>query len=77
VLIAVPPPAAGTTQDLWITDISWTRPETWCAWRASALRPSGACMRCGRSMGSTIRSGRGLQRPVRVPVLRHRLNDLH
>jgi oligoribonuclease NrnB/cAMP/cGMP phosphodiesterase (DHH superfamily) len=28
VLLAVPPPAAGTTQDLWITDIGWTRPET-------------------------------------------------
>ncbi len=28
VLQAVPPPSAGTTQDLWITDISWTRPET-------------------------------------------------
>jgi len=28
VLLAVPPPAAGTTQDLWVTDISWTRPET-------------------------------------------------
>ena len=28
VLLAVPPPPAGTTQDLWVTDISWTRPET-------------------------------------------------
>lgn len=27
-LLAVPPPPAATTQDLWITDISWTRPET-------------------------------------------------
>ncbi len=28
VLRAVPPPPAGRTQDLWITDISWTEPET-------------------------------------------------
>jgi len=28
VLLALPPPPAGTMQDLWITDISWTRPET-------------------------------------------------
>jgi hypothetical protein len=27
-LLAVPPPPPGTTQDLWVTDISWTRPET-------------------------------------------------
>ncbi len=28
VLRAVPPPPNGATQDLWITDISWTEPET-------------------------------------------------
>lgn len=28
VLRAVPPPPAGRKQDLWITDISWTEPET-------------------------------------------------
>lgn len=35
-LLAVPPPPAGTTQDLWITDISWTRPETDAHLRALA-----------------------------------------
>ena len=28
VLRAVPPPPAGRSQDLWVTDISWTEPET-------------------------------------------------
>ncbi len=36
VLLAVPPPPAGTTQDLWVTDISWTRPETDAHLRALA-----------------------------------------
>ncbi len=35
-LLAVPPPPAGATQDLWITDISWTRPETDAHLRALA-----------------------------------------
>ncbi len=36
VLLAVPPPPAGATQDLWVTDISWTRPETDAHLRALA-----------------------------------------
>jgi hypothetical protein len=36
VLLAVPPPPAGTTQDLYVTDISWTRPETDAHLRALA-----------------------------------------
>lgn len=36
VLQAVPLPPPGTTQDLWITDISWTRPETDAHLRALA-----------------------------------------
>jgi uncharacterized protein len=36
VLLAVEPPAAGRTHDLWITDISWTRAETETHLRALA-----------------------------------------